>query len=592
MADVLFQNLPSQSVVAPSHEVLLDNGSVTGRATVSKLIDLFNNSGSINTLTSSGSINIKSNSDSSGGGDINFLVGNNVLNNKIKSNAGGTQGLFEVIETHISSSFLSASANSVGIGAKENQLYRIDDAGKTGQLICADDWGEPKGGYMFDGVNDYISVPNNSNLNFGIGDFSLSWCGIVNNPTSGSQHLAGKRGIGSNWYRIVLYSTSGKPTLEVNTTTRLQANTVLQANTLYHIVVTRINGIAYIYINGKLDISGSLTSDVSNTDTFTIGAYSSSNYFNGKTFFARVYNRGLSTSEILSLYNNGLTGQNVLPIADVGANNDNMIGSTWLAVGNVSELGSVITYSPDGITFTYIRNSFAISGKNKKKYKLTYSIVSNTLIGNGVFSLMGKALSAGNSLYNGNNLPLNTSIGFHAIEFTSGDQNTLTQEGFQLSAGYTSGNLVVDSISITQIGCVAEYLPENAGRIGWIETMNGLHGSTSGSPICLTAEQSSQVYKDYKSTVTGNTTLTSIIPKRYILKQIIIENTTANTFTLNIGSSTSGGTDIVNGASIVSGLTTITINKTFSLTADQTLYLQSSNWNSSSNNFYFIMEKI
>ncbi len=84
MADVLFQNLPSQSVVLPSHEILLDNGSVTGRATISKVIELFNNSGSINKLTSSGSIDIKSNTDLSGG-DINFYNGNTLISKLIDS---------------------------------------------------------------------------------------------------------------------------------------------------------------------------------------------------------------------------------------------------------------------------------------------------------------------------------------------------------------------------------------------------------------------------------------------------------------------------------------------------------------------------
>jgi len=84
MADVLFQNLPSQSVVLPSHEILLDNGSVTGRATISKIIELFNNSGSINKLTSSGSIDIKSNTDLSGG-DINFYNGNTLISKLIDS---------------------------------------------------------------------------------------------------------------------------------------------------------------------------------------------------------------------------------------------------------------------------------------------------------------------------------------------------------------------------------------------------------------------------------------------------------------------------------------------------------------------------
>jgi len=173
------------------------------------------------------------------------------------------------------------------------------------------------------------------------------------------------------------------------------------------------------------------------------------------------------------------------------------------------------------------------------------------------------------------------------------ESGTMNTSGCVFLCKATTPTVWTNGSSLHQIGCVAEYLPENAGRLGWIETQNGLHGQTSGSPIAITPEQKSFDYHDVKTFVTGNTTLTSVIPKGYMLKTIVIENTTANAFTLNVGSSTSGGTDVVNGAVIsASGLTTITINKTFSMSADQTLYLQSANWNSSSSNIYLTMERI
>ena len=137
-----------------------------------------------------------------------------------------------------------------------------------------------------------------------------------------------------------------------------------------------------------------------------------------------------------------------------------------------------------------------------KRYKLSYWAKSNT---------SGTVISARNSIGALND----TSI--------SGTLTTTWQyfEGYFIatilgnirifllnSAGLLIPNLeiFITGVSVIQVGCVAEYLPENAGRIGWIETMNGLHGSTSGSPICLNTEQRPLVYRDVKLAIANTAT--------------------------------------------------------------------------------------
>lgn len=90
----------------------------------------------------------------------------------------------------------------------------------------------------------------------------------------------------------------------------------------------------------------------------------------------------------------------------------------------------------------------------------------------------------------------------------------------------------------------------------------------------------------------NNIVLNNIIPANTILKYIIIQNTESYAYTLNIGTANNTN-DVVNNANIISsGITTITVNRVFSLSTDQTLYLQSANWNSSNSNIYFLMETI
>jgi len=99
-------------------------------------------------------------------------------------------------------------------------------------------------------------------------------------------------------------------------------------------------------------------------------------------------------------------------------------------------------------------------------------------------------------------------------------------------------------------------------------------------------------YKDIKLSVTGNTTLTDVVPKEYRLKGILFNNTTANTVVINVGTS-SGGTQVINAQSVPQGLTFVSLANIFSLTADQTLYVSSLDvdWNSASVNVELSMSK-
>lgn len=92
--------------------------------------------------------------------------------------------------------------------------------------------------------------------------------------------------------------------------------------------------------------------------------------------------------------------------------------------------------------------------------------------------------------------------------------------------------------------------------------------------------------KDYKHIVamTNDTAWTGAIPPGYELEKIIFVNSTANAATLDLGT-TSGASDVFSQSVIAAGITTEVINKTFSMLARQSLYLNddgAGTWNSAS----------
>ncbi len=86
------------------------------------------------------------------------------------------------------------------------------------------------------------------------------------------------------------------------------------------------------------------------------------------------------------------------------------------------------------------------------------------------------------------------------------------------------------------------------------------------------------------------------VTAKYLLRYMIFENTTGNVAVLDLG--TTAFTDnVFSGTTIAANdITTVSIFKTFSFSADQTLYLNTnavgSSWNGSSIDIYVIVERI
>jgi len=118
---------------------------------------------------------------------------------------------------------------------------------------------------------------------------------------------------------------------------------------------------------------------------------------------------------------------------------------------------------------------------------------------------------------------------------------------------------------------------------------NENHGTVSGGVISLDKGSKAE-YRDGAQARASDWAPAGIVPAGYILKRIIFHNTSENSCTINVGASTSGGTDVVNGAVVAGGTIVVSeVNKLFSFTAAQNLYFQSASWQTT--NIRLIMEK-
>jgi hypothetical protein len=225
--------------------------------------------------------------------------------------------------------------------------------GQLGSTASSDDndpsWtgdGKNGGGMDFDGVNDYVDVPDSISLDITSAITIEAWIKWGGSATH-------RGAIWDDWdwvtpkqsvqFRIntdntirFLVSSNGGATEDY-----MQTIDTIDNINWYHIAVTYNAGDAKIYINGNESISDTLTetSIYNSNNTKFIGKYdSSSEFFNGSIDSVRIYNRALSADEVRYHYNRGGPvgswnfdeGSGLTAFDGTGNNNDGTItDATW-----------------------------------------------------------------------------------------------------------------------------------------------------------------------------------------------------------------------------------------------------------------------
>jgi hypothetical protein len=178
------------------------------------------------------------------------------------------------------------------------------------------------GSIVFDGVDDYILGTSATNLNFGTGNFTL--CAWFKTNTSVRRTILSRFDydntgtIERGYYIDVLSTGKIRSGFETNGSNYriTDSTTSVNTNTYFFVTTTRTNAITVnVYINGVFETSNNFIAGTpSNIDTvtapFSIARLASyqvpfpgANNFIGNIPQATIYNRALSSTEILQNYN-------------------------------------------------------------------------------------------------------------------------------------------------------------------------------------------------------------------------------------------------------------------------------------------------
>jgi len=276
------------------------------------------------------------------------------------------------------------------------------------------------GNIVFDGTNDCIIIPYNSTISAST-TFTIS---VWFNSSSISTEMA-------------LFSTSNYPSyangwhVEIwqskfllqafPSTTYLQSTTTLLSNTWYNATATYSNGSVYLYINGNLTNSGSVTAFTASTiDIYTGRLNSGILPFVGNIPLVQFYNRVLTATEVLQNYT-----------ATRGRYDSTTLVSSGLVLN--LDAGNMVSYPGSGTSWT----------------DLSSNSITGTLTNGPTYS----SSNGGAIVFDGTNdyVDFNSTILSGTGDFTVSVWFNQLAGGITLFANYSSGNLQVFT-SNTYIG--------------------------------------------------------------------------------------------------------------------------------------------
>ena len=466
----------------------------------------------------------------------------------------------------------------------------------------------------FDGSNDYVNIGDVTDLEFGTSDLSIL---VVFKAVDLSSNcvLVSKDGGSSREFGFSFTSVGELEfAADINGgVLHRKSNTgLITAGNIYVAVVTLDQSeeeVAF-YLNGAQKAivysSGSLPNAIppGNGEVRISGRHLDASYrLKGDIYKVLAFNRLFMADEVKTL-----TSGAPVAFADVGANMAGKVtnGEDWTGASGTTPPNN---WSDVGAgTATYIiRNNTGIANfGDDKALELSASGGSKTLYQGAAqagkryrVSFVYRNLDGTTSSYvalgsDDNKVTLqNTGISGDGVVF----EQELVADGANLKF-FVDGNgtLQIDHVQLTQVGCVAAYLPDGITHAQWQDAGgNNLHGAVNGAlPMNL---PSNHVARHIKPGITGDTTLTDAVPAGYRIKSMVADVTGAGAgMILNIGTS-AGGTQVINGQDIsANGLFDLTVTKNiFSLSAAQSLYVNDDGgtaWSGVSVDLYIETERV
>ena len=241
--------------------------------------------------------------DTSGSGPSCIIIGS------VEKYQGGLLYFRYILKSYVNTASFVASNLSMNLDAGNVSSYPgtgttwFDTTanGNNASLTNGAYW--DSAGYMVtDGTNDIISVLDSNSLDFDTNDFTVEsfYKGI-----QGGLHSPIQKG---GWAIFSFYGTYGYTswnwTIPGNNNYDLFGRTVINLGQWYHICVTRINGIKYLYIDGILQTSIADPVSYTNTSDLLIACWNAYVLTNSHIAVSRIYKGlGLTSDQVRQNYN-------------------------------------------------------------------------------------------------------------------------------------------------------------------------------------------------------------------------------------------------------------------------------------------------
>ena len=232
-----------------------------------------------------------------------------------------------------------------------------------GASLTEDLNGNPNSAYSFDGINDYIEVPDNDSLDLTTAFTLAAWVYLdsydTGDPDYPNPNVISKKPDNYEPYRLIL--NAGSTHLQISSSSSYRefpmAYTPVPLHQWVYVAVTFDSGNLNFYHDGVL--IGSPTSTITELRTtggnLIIGSRTSDlAMFGGKIDEVRIYNRALSATEILELSEQ----QTIIELSSFTAVPANKrIAVEWTTESEIDTTGFNIYRSEDGGEYEQINSS-------------------------------------------------------------------------------------------------------------------------------------------------------------------------------------------------------------------------------------------
>jgi hypothetical protein len=199
------------------------------------------------------------------------------------------------------------AANRLSYPGTSTIWYDMSGNANTGTLTNGPTFSNRNGGsIIFDGVDDYVSIPNNSNFNNGNNITVEAWV-LCTNWSSYTHPMIVAKGINVEWILWKSNDSGYVGKLGWRAAGTVYSTTSLPNNTWVQCVGSVGSAGQKVYLNGVLESTAGATTFTSGNINVAIAAGlvtgSPSNLLGANVAITRIYNRQLTDNQILQNYN-------------------------------------------------------------------------------------------------------------------------------------------------------------------------------------------------------------------------------------------------------------------------------------------------